>query len=67
MITMMMIITIMIVMIKMMINNDDNSQNANDGRGDQTIIIFQTMHFREPLISEKPKFFALTHTLVYGY
>ena len=25
------------------------------------------MHFREPLISEKPKFLALTHASVYGY
>ena len=25
------------------------------------------MHFREPVISEKPKFLALTHVSVYGY
>ena len=25
------------------------------------------MHFREPVISAKPKFLALTHVLVYGY
>ena len=25
------------------------------------------MHFREPVISPKPKFLALTHVLVYGY
>ena len=41
--------------------------NANDGNGDQTTTIFQTMHFREPAISAKPKALALTHVLVYGY
>ena len=25
------------------------------------------MHFREPVISAKPTFLALTHVLVYGY
>ena len=45
----------------MMINNDDNNQNANDDNGDQAITIFQTMHFREPLISKKPRFLALNH------
>ena len=34
---------------------------------DETITIFQAMHFREPLISEKPKLLALTHVSVYGY
>ena len=65
MITMMMII--IIVMITMMINNDDNNYNVNDNNGDQTITIFQTMHFREPVISAKPKFLTLTHVFVYGY
>ena len=54
---------ITILMIKMMmiiiINNDHN--------GDQKTTIFQTMHFREHVISAKPKFLALTHVLVYGY
>ena len=54
-------------MVIMMVNNDDNNQNANDDNGDQTITIFQTMHFREPVISAKPKFLAHTHLLVYGY
>ena len=54
-------------MVIMMINNDDNNEHANDGNGDQTITIFQTMHFRKPAISAKPKFLALTHVLVYGY
>ena len=54
-------------MVIMMVNNDDNNQNANDDNGDQTITIFQTMHFREPVISAKPKFLALTHALVYDY
>ena len=65
MITMMM--TIIIVIIIMMINNDDNNYNANDDNGHKIIIIFQTMHFRGPAISAKPKFLALTHVLVYGY
>ena len=54
----------MIVMIIMMIYNDDYILNAND---DQTKTTFQTMHFREPLISEKPKFLALTPVRVYSY
>ena len=55
------------MIIIMMINNDDNNKNANDDNGDQTITIFQAMHFREPVISAKPKFLALTHILGYGY
>ena len=35
--------------------------------GNQTITIFQTMHFKEPVISEKPSFLALTHAYVYSY
>ena len=53
-------------MIIMMTNNDDNNWNTNDDNGDQ-VIIFQTMHFRELVISAKPKFLALTHVLVYDY
>ena len=45
----------------MMINNDDNKLNAND---DHTKTKFQTMHFGQPLISEKPNFLALTHVWV---
>ena len=45
---------IMIVMIKM-INDYDN---ANDDKGGQTRTLFQIMHFREPLISEKSIFFG---------
>ena len=48
-------------MVIMMINNDDNNQNANDDNADQTITSFQTMHFREPVISTKLKFLALIH------
>ena len=45
----------------MMINYvDNNFDNANDDNGDQTITMFLTMHFREPLISEKPRFLAVT-------
>ena len=51
----------------MMTKNNDNNLNANDDSDDKTITIFQTMHFREPLISEKPEFLALTHVSVYGY
>ena len=40
---------------------------ASDNNSDQTITIFQTMHFKEPVISAKPKILALTHVLVYGY
>ena len=54
-------------MVIIMINNDDNSWNVDDDNGDQTITIFQTMHFRESVISAKPKFLAFTHVLVYGY
>ena len=65
MITMMIIIMIIIiVMVIMMINNN---QNANDDDGDQTITIFQTIHFRKPVISAKPKFSALARVLVYDY
>ena len=63
MITMMMIIIIIIVII----NNDDNNWNTNADDRDQTITIFQTMHFRENVISAKPKFLVLTHVLMYGY
>lgn len=30
--------------------------DTNDDNGDQAITTFQTKHFREPLISEKPDF-----------
>ena len=56
-----MMIIIMIVMLIMVINNDDNNENTNDDNDDQAITIFQTMHFREPLISKKPRFLALNH------
>ena len=59
-----MILIIILVMIRMMINNDDNKLNAND---DHTKTKFQTMHFRQPLIREKPNFLALTHVWVYSY
>ena len=51
----------MIVMIKKINGDDNNYDNANDDKVGQTITLFQIMHFREPLISEKPKFLALTH------
>ena len=51
----------MTVMLMMMINDDDNNQNTDDDNDDQEITIFQTMHFREPLISKKPRFLALNH------
>ena len=55
-------------MIKMIINDDDNNYNdANEGNGDQKMKIFQIMHFREPLTSEKPKFLALAHVYLYSY
>ena len=67
MMMMMMMIIIIIVMVIMMINNDDNNYNVNDDNGDQTITVFETMLFREPVISAKLKFLALNHVLVYGY
>ena len=42
---------IMVMTIMVMISNDDNNKEANN---DQTKTTFQKMHFREPLISEKP-------------
>ena len=48
-------------MIKIKINNDGNNYIANDDNGEQTIKIFQTKHFREPVISGRPTFLALTH------
>ena len=48
-------------MIKMINVDDNNYDNCNDDKGGQTIILFHIMQFREPLISEKPKFLALTH------
>ena len=61
---MILIMISMIGMIAMMTNNDDDNYNAND---DQTKTTFQTMHFREPLISKKPRFLAFTHVWVYSY
>ena len=48
-------------MIKMTNDDDNNYDKANDNKGGQTITLFQLMHFREPLISEKPKFLAIKH------
>ena len=48
-------------MIKMINYDDNNYDNANDDKCDQTITLFQIMHLREPLISEKPRFLALIH------
>ena len=45
-------------MIKMT-NDDNNYDNANDDKGSQTITLFLIMQFREPLISEKPKFLEI--------
>ena len=47
-------------MIKM-INDDNHYDNANDDKDSQKITLFQIIHFREPLISEKLKFSAFTH------
>ena len=51
----------MIVMIKMINDDNNNYDNANGDKGGQAITLFQIMHFRDPLISEKPKFLTLTH------
>ena len=42
-------------------NNDDNDNNYDKDNDDQTIMIFQTMHFVELLICEKAEFMAFTH------
>ena len=41
-------------------NVDDNDNNYKNDNGDQTIMIFQTMHFREPFICEKAESLAFT-------
>ena len=38
------------------------NQNTNDDNGDQTRTIFQSMHFREPIIIANPSFW---HLLMY--
>ena len=60
-ITTMMIMIIIIVKIKIINDDDNNYGNVNDDKGGQTITLFQIMHFRKPLISEKLTFLALTH------
>ena len=68
MITVLIKIIIVILMIIMMINYVDiNFDNPHDDNGDQTITMFLTMHFREPLISGKPRFLAVTLGWVYNY
>ena len=37
-------------------DDDNNNDNANNDNGDQTIIIFQIRHFREPIVREKRGF-----------
>ena len=54
-------------MLIIMINNDENNWSTNDYNGDQAITIFQAIHFREPLISKKPRVLALNHVYLYGY
>ena len=54
-------------MLIMMINNDDNNRNPNDDNCDQAIKMFQAMHFREPLVSKKPRFLALNDVYLYIY
>ena len=34
-------------------NDDDNNNNYDNDNGDQTIMIFQAMHFGEPFVCEK--------------
>ena len=41
-------------------NNDDNDNNYDHDNDDQTIMIFQIMHFVEPFICEKADFLAFT-------
>ena len=37
-------------------NNDDNDDNYDNDNEDQTIMIFQAMHFGEPFFCEKAEF-----------
>ena len=37
-------------------NNGDNDNSYDNDNGDQTIIIFQAMHFGEPFVCEKANF-----------
>ena len=48
-------------------DDDNNNDNANNDNGDQTIIIFQIRHFREPIAREKTTFSAFPHMQVYSY
>ena len=41
-------------------DEDNNNDNAHDDNCDQTKTIFQIMHFREPLVSEKTLFYSCT-------
>ena len=42
-------------------NDDDDSDNKyKNDNGDQTLMIFQTMHFSEPVICKKAEFLAFT-------
>ena len=45
-------------------NDDDNNNNYDNDNDDQTIMIFQTLHFVEPFICEKADFLAFTHIYV---
>ena len=45
-------------------NDYDNDNKYDDDDDDQTIMIFQTMHFVELLICEKAEFMAFTHIYI---
>ena len=44
-------------------NNDDNDENYDNDNGDQTIMIFQAMHFGKPFVCEKAEFCESAHIL----
>ena len=46
-------------------NNNDKDNNHDNDNDDQTIMIFQTMHFVEPFTFEKAEFLAFTQIYVH--
>ena len=41
-------------------NDDDSDNKYKNDNGDETLMIFQTMHFREPFICKKAESLAFT-------
>ena len=45
-------------------NDDDNRNNYDNDNGDQTMMIFQAMHFGESFVCEKAEFCESTQILI---